>query len=130
MSTELTALAWGCVLGLVHIFAAASAKTRQYGARWNMSARDADLPPPERLVGRLMRAQANYFETFPIVAAAILIVVSAGLTNQWTAMGAMLWLAARVIYLPLYAAGVPVVRTMAFGLSIAGLVLVLSPALS
>ncbi|MGZ8283800.1 MAG: MAPEG family protein, partial [Allosphingosinicella sp.] len=84
MHTELTILAWGCVLALVHIFAAVRVKTRQYGTAWNMGARDEALPPPEPMVGRLARAQANYFETFPIAAAAILVVSLAGLTSRWT----------------------------------------------
>ena len=129
MTTELSVLAWGCVLALVHIFAAAQVKTKQYGTSWNMGARDEELPPPNALVGRLTRAQANFFETFPLVIAAILIVQAAGLNSKWTAIGALLWLGARVIYLPLYAMGVPVVRTLVFMVSLVGLLMVLKPAL-
>ncbi|MET0365384.1 MAG: MAPEG family protein [Sphingobium sp.] len=129
MSTELIVLAWGCILGLVHIFWAGNAKTKQYGAKWNMGARDGTLPEPQPLVGRLMRAQANYFETFPLAIAAILIVSVAGLTSRWTAIGAMVWLGARVVYLPLYAAGVPGLRSVVFLISLVGLLMVLWPAL-
>lgn len=130
MSVELTVLAWGCVLALVHVFAAVRVKTRQYGTRWNVGARDEALPPPEPLVGRLARAQANYFETFPVMVAAILIVTVASLESRWTAIGAIVWLAARIVYLPLYALGVPVVRTLAFTVAMAGLLMVLWPALA
>jgi len=130
MTIELSVLAWGCVLGLIHIFAAVRVKTRQYGTKWNTGARDEALPPPEPLVGRLARAQVNYFETFPVVAAAILIVAAAGLQTRWTAIGALIWLAARIVYLPLYALGVPVVRTLVFAISVAGIVMVLWPALA
>ena len=130
MTTELTILAWGCVLAIVHIFAAVRVKTRQYGTKWNVGARDEALEPAQPLVGRLARAQANYFETFPIMAAAILIVHAAGLTDRWTAIGATVWLAARIVYLPLYAFGVPVVRTLAFLASIVGIAMVLRPALT
>jgi uncharacterized MAPEG superfamily protein len=130
MTTELIVLAWGCVLALVHIFAAVRFKTRQYGTKWNMGARDEELPPPQPIVGRLARAQANFFETFPIFAAAVLIVSVADLESRWTAIGALLWLGARVVYLPLYAAGVPVMRTAVFLASVAGIVLVLFPALA
>ena len=129
MTPELSVLAWGCVLALVHIFIAVRFKTRQYGTKWNVGARDADLPPPQPIVGRLARAQANFFETFPIYAAAALIVSSAALNDRWTAIGAWLWLGARVVYLPLYAAGVPVVRTIAFLVSVVGILMVLRPAL-
>ena len=130
MTTELTVLAWGCVLGFVHIAAAAQVKTRQYGTKWNMGARDEVLPEPLPMVGRLARAQANFFETFPLIIAAVLIVSAAGLTGKWTAIGAWLWLGARIVYLPLYAMGVPVVRSLAWAVSLAGLVMVLWPALA
>lgn len=129
MTTELTVLAWGCILALVHIFVAVRFKTRQYGTKWNVGARDEELPPPLPIVGRLARAQANFFETFPIFAAAALIVGVAGLGDRWTALGAWMWLAARLVYLPLYAMGVPVVRTIAFLASVVGILLVLRPAL-
>ena len=129
MSTELTILAWGCLLALVHIFAAAQVRTRQYGTKWNMGARDEELAPPTPLVGRLTRAQANFFETFPIAIAAILIVQLAHLNNRWTAIGAIAWLAARVLFLPIYALGIPVVRSVAFMVSLAGLIMILYPAL-
>ena len=129
MSTELTVLAWGSVLALIHIFIAVRFKTRQYGVAWNVGARDEALPPPEPIVGRLARAQANFFETFPIAAAAILIVEVAARNDQWTAIGAMLWLAARIVYLPLYAAGIPKVRTLVFLISVVGIALILRPAL-
>ena len=79
MTIELAMLAWGCILAIVHIFIAVRFKTRQYGTKWNMGARDEELPPPAPIVGRLARAQANFFETFPIAAAAILIVAAASL---------------------------------------------------
>ena len=129
MNTALTVLAWGCVLGLVHIFASVRVKTRQYGTKWNMGARDEALPPPEPIVGRLARAQANFFETFPIVAAALLIVTVAELSSDWTRVGAIVWLAARIAYLPIYALGIPRIRTLIFLISVVGILMVLSPAL-
>ncbi|TCH96145.1 hypothetical protein EJV46_21430 [Roseococcus sp. SYP-B2431] len=129
MTTELAVLAWGCVLALAHVFAAVIAKTMQYGPKWNMGARDEALAPPTPLVGRLARAQANFFETFPVMAAAILVVHAAGLANTWTGWGAVLWLGARAAYLPIYALGIAGLRTLVFLVSLAGLLLVLSPAL-
>jgi uncharacterized MAPEG superfamily protein len=128
MITELTVLAWGCVLALVHIFGAANAKTRQYGVKWNMGPRDDVLPEPAPVVGRLMRAQANFFETFPIVIAAVAILAISGRANAHTALGAWLWLGGRVAYLPLYALGVPLVRSLAFAVSFVGIVMMLWPA--
>jgi len=130
MNIELSVVAWGCVLALVHIFAAVRFKTRQYGTKWNVGARDEEVPPPQPIVGRLARAQANFYETFPLYAAAAIIVSVAHLNNRWTAMGALLWIGARIVYLPLYAAGVPYVRTAAWAVSLVGIVMVIRPALA
>jgi uncharacterized MAPEG superfamily protein len=129
MTTELNVLAWGCVLALVHVFAAVIVKTAQYGAKWNAGPRDEALPPPTPLVGRLARAQANFFETFPVMVAAILIIHAAGLANGSTGWGAILWLGARVAYLPIYALGIPGLRSLVFIASLIGILMVLSPAL-
>ena len=48
MTTELIVLTWGCVLAAVHIFAAVQAKTRQYGTKWNIGARDESCRRPSR----------------------------------------------------------------------------------
>jgi uncharacterized MAPEG superfamily protein len=130
MTTELTVLAWASILAIIHIWAAVRAKTRQYGTTWNVGARDESLPPLDPVAGRLARAQANYFETFPLMIAAVAIVSIADLETRWTAIGALVWLGARIAYLPLYALGVPVVRTIVWTIGLAGILMVLWPALA
>jgi uncharacterized MAPEG superfamily protein len=130
MSIELSVLAWACVLGVVQIFVAAQLARRQYGLDWALSSREVTLPPQAPLVGRVKRAQANFFETFPIAAAAILIVEAGELHSLWTAAGAIIWLAARLLYLPVYAAGITGWRSALFASSIAGIALMLWPALA
>ena len=129
MPVELKIAALGAVLLLVHILVAGNARTKQYGRHWNVGARDEAQPPLNPVAGRLARAQANFQETFPIAVVALLGVVIAGQTSPITALGGWIWLAARTIYLPLYAMGVPVVRTVVFGISIGGLGMVLWPLL-
>jgi uncharacterized MAPEG superfamily protein len=129
MPVELKIAAFGGVLLLVHIFAAVHLKTRQYGRQWNVGARDEALPPLNPVAGRLARAQANFQETFPIAIVALLGVVIAQRTSSTTALGGWIWLGARAIYLPLYAMGVPVVRTMMFVISLVGLGMVIGPLL-
>ena len=130
MAIELKILALGAVLLFVHVFTATRFKTAQYGRKWNVGARDAALPEPNAMTGRTMRAQANFLETFPIAIVALLGVVLAGKTSPTTALGGWIWLGARAVYLPLYAAGIPVVRTIAFMVSMIGLVMVLWPLLA
>jgi uncharacterized MAPEG superfamily protein len=121
MTSELSVLAWSVVLGLVHIGVAAAAVTHQRGLAWNVSARDGTAAPLAGVAARLARAQANFFETFPLFAALVLGVVVAGKADAQTLLGAQVYLWARVAYLPLYAFGIPYVRTIAFGVAVWGL---------
>ena len=130
MPVEIRILAFGALLLFVHIFTATRFKTAQYGRQWNVGARDEELPPPNPMTGRTMRAQANFLETFPIAIVALLGVVLANKTSATTALGGWIWLGARLVYLPLYAAGVPVVRTIVWTVSVLGLAMVIWPLLA
>ena len=129
MPVELKILALGALLLFVHIFLAVRFKTAQYGRKWNTSARDEALAPPNPVTGRLIRAQANFEETFPIAIVALLGVVIAGRAGPWTALGGWIWLGARLAYVPLYWAGIPVVRTLCWTISMVGLGMVIWPLL-
>ena len=125
MAIELQMLAWAGVLGLVQVMLAAAAITRERGSKWNASARDGQPPPPGRVAGRLQRAQANFLETFPVFAAAAIAVVVAGRQNASTGLAVQLYFWARLAYVPLYAFGVPYVRSLAWLVSLAGIVMLL-----
>lgn len=70
---------------------------------------------------------ATCWRTYPAFVALVVALVVAGKTGGLGATGAWIWLAARVIYFPIYATGVPVVRTLVWLVSIAGLLLMLIP---
>jgi uncharacterized MAPEG superfamily protein len=129
MPVELTILTLGALLLFVHIFVAIRFKTRQYGRDWNIGARDETLPEPNPMTGRTIRAQANFAETFPIAVVALLGVVIANRTSQWTALGGWIWLGARIVYLPLYIVGVRGYRTIVWSISMVGLGMVVWPLL-
>ena len=129
MTIELTCLAWAVILGLVHILVAGNVRTKEFGAKWNMSARDGAIPALSVFADRLFRAQANFFETFPLFAAAVLIVVVTQSFSVYSYWGSLLYIMARVVYFPLYAFGVPVLRTIDWLISMVGLLLVLVPML-
>ena len=129
MAVELKILALGSLLLFITIFVAIRFKTQQYGRQWNVGARDEALPPPNPMSGRAIRAQANLLETFPIAIVALLGVVIAEKTSATTALGGWIWLGARTVYLPLYLAGVPVVRTIVWTVSMVGIGMVLWPLL-
>lgn len=125
MTTELTLLAWTLVLALVQILLPSTLRTQETGAQYNVGARDGAAPPPRPVTARLQRAQANLFETLPLFAAAVLIAHVAGVQGALTLWGCWLYLAARIVYVPLYAAGIPMLRTLVWLVSMAGLVMIL-----
>ena len=126
MTPEFIVLAFVLILAIVQIGWAASARTAELGITWNAGARDGEAPPPGKLAGRLIRAQANLFETLPIFAAAVIMAHVAGKDGgPLTLWGTHLYLAGRLIYLPLYAVGVPYLRTLVWLGSFVGLLMII-----
>jgi uncharacterized MAPEG superfamily protein len=81
----------------------------------------ADLPPATPLAGRAERAAANTFENLVFFAVLALAAQAAGATGERVLLGAQVFLWARVVYLPVYVAGIPFVRTGVWAVSIVGL---------
>jgi uncharacterized MAPEG superfamily protein len=123
--SELTILAWTVVLAIVQILLATAVATNDQGLGYNMGPRDEAGKTLSTLGCRLVRAQNNLFQTFPLFAAAVLIAHAMGRETGMTLLGAEIFLAARVIYVPLYALGVPVLRTLCWLASVVGLVMIL-----
>jgi uncharacterized MAPEG superfamily protein len=125
MSVELQMLAWSILLGVVYVLLAVTLATRQRGLSWNAGNRTGEVA----LTGaadRAGRASRNFLETFPFFAAAVLAVLVGQCANTTTALGAQLYFWARVVYLPVYAVGIPYLRTLVWIVSLAGLLMVLS----
>jgi uncharacterized MAPEG superfamily protein len=125
MTTELTLLAWTLVLAIVQIMAHAQFRNRETGTTYNTGPRDEPGPPVGPVTGRLERAKQNLFETLPLFAAAVLIAHIAGRNGSLTHIGAWLYFIGRVVYVPLYAAGIPYVRSLVWLGSLLGLVLII-----
>ena len=126
MTTELTYLALTLILALVQVFLPAGARTAEFGSKWNAGPRDETPEAKKPLTGRLERAQANLYETLPLFIGAVLIAHVGGADPQRTALGAEIYLGARIVYLPLYAFGVPYLRSLAWAACLVGLIVVLS----
>nr|WP_137680871.1 MAPEG family protein [Aurantiacibacter suaedae] len=125
MSSEITVLLLSTLLLLAHIMLAIRFKTKQYGTDWNMGARDEDLPPLNDIAARLERARDNFLETYPIAIIALLVGNIYGQGSSLIGVAAWVWLAARAIYLPLYWAGIPKVRTLVWAVGILALLAII-----
>ena len=129
MNVELQMLVWSIVLGLVQMIIAVSGLIGKRGLGWAASARDAQLPPVVGATARLNRASANFLETFVFFVAAVLAGYVLQRHSAMTALGAQLYFWARLVYVPIYALGIPYLRTLVWTVSIVGIVLLLVPLL-
>ena len=122
-STEIAVLGWSVVLLLVQIVLQA-VSTYDLGP-YLLGPRDDNRRSGNVWAGRLKRALENLLETYPAFVALALALAVTGKTGGLAATGALLWLAARVVYVPLYAFGVPAVRTLVWCVSIVGILMML-----
>jgi uncharacterized MAPEG superfamily protein len=87
------------------------------------------VPAPSPLAARADRAAKNLVENMPIFIAVVLAARFAGAPPEAIAPWAHLFVWARVVYLAVYLAGVPYLRTLVFGASIAGIAMIATVAL-
>jgi uncharacterized MAPEG superfamily protein len=125
MTIELQMLALSAALGLVQIVLSSHAASFQYGYRWAASARDHAMPPLSGVAARLERALRNFMETFPLFVVAILVANVIDRHSWMTVWGAQLYFWGRVAYVPLYAFGVSLVRSIIWNVATVGIILVL-----
>jgi len=126
MTTELQLLGWSVVLLIVHIGFQGALVAPLRGAAWNAGPRDEGQPPLGKYPGRAQRALENFKETYPAFIALALALAVSGRTGGGGTLGAWMWFAGRIVYLPLYLLGVPWLRSAAYGVSFAGLILMLA----
>jgi uncharacterized MAPEG superfamily protein len=125
MTFDLWMLAGSILLGLIHAGAQSFAYKAQVGNAYTVGARD-EAKPATGVAGRLERALRNFIETFPLFLGAIVVVHLSGRYRAGSIadVGSALYLMGRALYLPLYWAGVPNLRTVAWQIATVGIVLI------
>jgi len=119
-STEIWILGWSAALSVVQVFLQAGAAGDR-GQKYLLGARDEARGFRSAIAGRLDRALRNLLETYPAFIALAIALVLTGKTGGVGAAGALVWIVARVAYVPVYAAGISVVRSLIWFASIIGL---------
>jgi uncharacterized MAPEG superfamily protein len=123
--SELTCLELSVVLWLGHVLVQACLGNAQMPSRYLFTARDEPAKARGVLYGRACRALANYLENFtPFVAVALALLVTQR-TGGAGAIGATIWIVARIVYIPVYLFGIMYARTAVWTISIVGLVMML-----
>lgn len=128
-TTEINMLWASAVLGVVYLLAAVLPSVAVRGLPWAMGPRDEPAADVGKIGGRLDRAWKNFCETFPIFAAAVLADLFLKGGGELGALGAQLYFWGRVAFLPLYALGLPYVRTIAWTVALVGIGLLLYSAM-
>lgn len=103
-------------------------KTRIAGWAWNVGNRETS-PEFPAWTKRVERAQGNLLESLPLYFALALILYVSGISNSLTQTGAWLFLAGRLTHAAVFIAGLPIVRTLAYGIAVTGLCLMALPLL-
>jgi len=129
MGPELKYLLFSVVLTFVQVLIAAAAANQVVGLTTLAGNRD-DLPTYTGFAGRAKRAHLNMVENMVLFSALVLIAVVAQKTNASTAMGALIFFWARLIYAVIYLLGVPWLRTLAWAVSVIGMIMVAWPLFS
>jgi uncharacterized MAPEG superfamily protein len=125
MAVELQLLVWSAILALVQMLVAVMGAQTQVGLPTLASNRD-NMPALTGWAARATRAHLNMLESLVIFAIFVLVAYTTNRFNSTTALGANLFFWARVVYAIVYIVGIPWVRTLTWGVSIAGALLVLS----
>jgi uncharacterized MAPEG superfamily protein len=121
--SELTCLELSVALWLVHVVIQAGVGNVELPAGYLFTSRDKPAASRGLLFGRATRALANYVENLtPFVAVALALIVTQR-TGGSGALGATIWILARIVYIPLYLFGVVYARTAIWTISIIGLVM-------
>ena len=124
MSLELDLLLASVAVYSLYLGAQSLLYRWRFGVLFAASARDA-LPKSEGdLLGRGERALKNFLETWPVFIILVLVAHLAGPGDPFVFWGAIVWFAARLVYLPLYLMGTYMIRSLVWNAVLIGLLII------
>ena len=88
-----------------------------FGNRENMG-------EPSAFAGRCERAARNMLENLVLFAALALTASIAGITDPQVELGARVFFWARIVYIPIYLAGIPFLRTLTWLVGVIGMAMI------
>jgi uncharacterized MAPEG superfamily protein len=128
VTTTLWLVIYMAILTWLALLAASLIRARAWtlpGTIIAMGNRD-NLPEATPLAGRADRAARNTVEGFILFAAIALVAHAAGATSPRVAMGAAIFFWSRVLFIPVYYAGIVYLRTLVWLASVIGLAMMIS----
>jgi len=126
MSLDLKYLFFSVVLTFVQVLIAAAAANQAVGLPALAGNREG-LPEMTGFAWRAKRAHLNMVENMVLFTALVLIAAVAGKANAMTAMGALIFFWARLVYALIFLLGIAWLRTVAWAVSVVGMVMIAIP---
>ena len=123
MPIEIKLLVWTTALAAAQTVVALLGTISQIGMPRAIGNRQ-DMPALTGWADRANRAHRNLLESLVLFAILVLSAQATGKLNATTALGAELFFYARVAYALVYIAGIPVIRTLVWTISVVGLVMI------
>jgi uncharacterized MAPEG superfamily protein len=124
--SELTCLELSVALWLVHVLVQATVGNLELPFGYLFTSRDKPAATGGLLFGRATRALANYVENLTPFVAVALALITTQRTGGAGALGATIWILARIVYIPIYLFDIIYARTAIWALSVVGLVMMLA----
>ena len=126
MSLDLKYLFFSVVLTFVQVLIAAAAANQAVGLPALAGNREG-LPEMTGFAWRAKRAHLNMVENMVLFTALVLIAAVAGKANAMTATGALIFFWARLVYALIFLLGIAWLRTVAWAVSVVGMVMIAIP---
>ena len=123
MTLELQRLVYAAGLTVLQLLIAVPAAILQVGLP-TLAGNRENLAEITGFAGRAIRAHRNMLESLVLFAILVLVANAIDRSNPMTVMGAQLFLGGRVAFAAVYLIGIPWVRTVAWAVSMAGLLLI------
>jgi len=123
MSMDLKYLLFSVLLTFVQVLIAAASANQAVGLNTLAGNRES-MGDLTGFAGRARRAHLNMIENMVLFTALVLVAAVAGKANAMTAMGALVFFWARLIYAVIYLLGIPWLRTLAWAVSVIGMVMI------
>ena len=123
MGFELQAVVWTTVILVTLIGFQGGLVPVNQGLAWGLGNRD-EAREKTALQTRTARTVANHIEGMSVFVPLARVVAISDLSSTLTIWGAGLYLVGRVLFAPLYLVGVPYLRSLAWGVSLLGILLI------
>src|SRR5471032_3565476 len=123
MSLDLKYLLFAVLLTFVQVLIAAASANQAVGLPTLAGNREG-MGELTGFAGRARRAHLNMIENMVLFTALVLVAVVAKKSNGMTEMGALVFFWARLVYAVIYLLGLPWLRTVAWAVSVVGMIMI------